>query len=157
LLANPLRLLWGLVATAATLLYTVCFAGLAVVLVLVTRQGWPPDVLGPIWSRWILKVCGIRVDVEGLAGIDPQRAYVIISNHLSYFDIWAIMAAVPLKIHFVAKKELLRIPVFGRGLALSNHIIIDRANPEEAIARINSRVQSQIEDGFCIVFFAEGT
>src|SRR5438309_1299057 len=100
LLTHPVRLLWGLIATAATLVLTACFAILAAVLVLLTRRPWPPDVLGPIWSRWILKVCGIHVDVEGLAGIDPRRSYVIISNHLSYFDIWATMAALPSKIRF---------------------------------------------------------
>jgi 1-acyl-sn-glycerol-3-phosphate acyltransferase len=157
LLADPVRLLWGLVATMATILLTGCFAVLAAVLVLVTRQPWPPDVLGPVWSRWILKVCGIHVEVEGLAGVDSRRSYVIISNHLSDFDIWAIFAALPLKIHFVAKKELLRVPFFGRALALSDHIVIDRSNPQEAIARINSRVAAQIDQGFCILFFAEGT
>src|SRR5213593_2577 len=144
LLANPLRWVWGLVATAATILYTVAFAGVAIVLTLITRQGWPADVLAPIWSRWILKVCGIRVDVQGLERIDPRRCYVVISNHLSYFDIWASFAALPLKLRFVAKKELLRVPVFGRALALSAHIVIDRSKPEEAIARINARVASQI-------------
>src|SRR5262249_36265691 len=90
LLANPLRLLWALVATATALLLPAGFASLGVVLVLVTRRPWPPDVLGPIWSRWILKASGARVEVEGLDRIDPRRAYVIVCNHLSYFDIWAI-------------------------------------------------------------------
>jgi 1-acyl-sn-glycerol-3-phosphate acyltransferase len=155
--ANSLRLLWGLAATVATLALTGGFALLAVVLVLLTRKPWPPDVFGPVWSRWILKLSGAHIEVDGLDGLDTRRSYVIISNHLSYFDIWAILAAVPLKIHFVAKKELLRLPVFGSALALSNHIVIDRSNPQEAIARINSRAAAQIDQGFCIVFFAEGT
>lgn len=151
------RLLWGLAADVAIFFITLWLGVLCIVAMLITCRGWPGDVFGPIWCRWILKVCGIRVDVEGLERIDPSKSYVIISNHLSNFDIWATFAALPLKIRCIAKKELLRVPVFGQALALSDHIVIDRSNPEEAITRINARVASQIDQGFCILFYAEGT
>jgi 1-acyl-sn-glycerol-3-phosphate acyltransferase len=157
LLARQWQLLWGMLATAATLLFTAVLSLVAIVLMLITRQPWPTDWLGPVWSRWILAVCGIQVDIEGLKRIDRRRSYVIISNHLSDFDIWVTLAALPLKIRFIAKKELLRVPIFGQGLALSDHIIIDRSNPDDAIARINARVASHIDQGFCILFYAEGT
>jgi 1-acyl-sn-glycerol-3-phosphate acyltransferase len=156
LLTRPSRLLWGLIATAATLLCTAGLGALAIGLTLATRRSWPTEVLGPVWSRWILKVCGIGVDIEGLERVDRQRSYII-SNHLSDFDIWATLAALPLKICFIAKKELLRVPIFGQALALSGHIIIDRSNPEAAIARINERMAGAIGRGFCILFYAEGT
>src|SRR5574341_2017070 len=152
-----LRWLWGIAADIAIFFITVFWAGLCILLVFITRRGWPADVLGPIWARWILAVSGIAVDVQGLEQVDPRRSYVVISNHLSNFDIFATLAAVPLKIRFIAKKELLRVPVFGQALALSDHIIIDRANPQAAIERINQRVASQIDQGFCILFYAEGT
>ena len=79
------------------------------------------------------------------------------SNHLSNFDIWVTLAAIPLKIRFVAKKELLKVPVFGQALALSDHIVIDRSNPDEAIQRINAQAARNIGAGFCILFYAEGT
>jgi 1-acyl-sn-glycerol-3-phosphate acyltransferase len=155
--ARVVRFVWGVGADVAIFFITLWWGGLCIVVTLLTRQGWPADVLGPIWCRWILKACGIHVDVEGLQHVDPARSYVVISNHLSNFDIWATMAALPLKIHFIAKKELLRVPVFGQALALSDHIVIDRSHPEEAVARINERVANQIDRGFCILFYAEGT
>jgi 1-acyl-sn-glycerol-3-phosphate acyltransferase len=151
------RWLWGLGASIAIFFITVWWGGLCVLTILVTRRGWAADVLGRFWGRWILAVCGIHVDVEGLEHLDPARPYVIISNHLSNFDIFATLAAVPLAVHFVAKKELLRLPIFGQALALSDHIVIDRSNPESAIARINQRIAGQIDSGFCILFYAEGT
>jgi len=154
---RSLQLVWGLIATAATLLYTFGFGTIAIVLTLITRQPWPVDRLGVVWSRWILKACGIQVDVAGLERIDPKRCYVLISNHASDFDIWATLGALPMRVRFVAKKELLRVPVLGQALARSGHIVIDRSNPEDAIARINARVASHVEDGFCILFYAEGT
>lgn len=151
------RALWGVAADLAIFCITVAWGGLCILTILATRRGWAADVYGRIWCRWILAVCGIHVDVEGTEYVDPTRSYVIISNHLSNFDIWATLAAVPLNIRFVAKKELLRLPIFGQALALSNHIVIDRSNPEAAIARINERIASQIDSGFCILFYAEGT
>lgn len=151
------HVLWGIAAAIAIFFITVWWGGLAIATILVTRQGWAVDVYGRIWARWILAVCGIHVDLEGVEHVDPTRPYVIISNHLSNFDIWTTLAAVPLNIRFIAKKELLRLPIFGQALALSDHIIIDRSNPEAAITKINERVASQIDDGFCILFYAEGT
>ena len=149
--------LWGLGADLAIFFITVWWGGLCIITILITRRGWAADVLGRIWARWILAACGIHVDVDGVEHLDPRRSYVIVSNHLSNFDIWATLAAVPLNIRFVAKKELLRLPVFGQALALSNHIVIDRSHPEAAITRINERIAAQIDDGFCILFYAEGT
>ncbi|HVO22390.1 MAG TPA: lysophospholipid acyltransferase family protein [Candidatus Margulisiibacteriota bacterium] len=149
--------LWGLAADLAIFVITVWWGTLAILVVLVTRRGWAVDAFGRIWGRWILKVCGIHVDVEGVEHLDRHRSYVIVSNHLSNFDIFATLGAVPLDIRFVAKKELLRLPVFGQALALSDHIVIDRSNPEAAITRINERVAAQINSGFCLLFYAEGT
>jgi 1-acyl-sn-glycerol-3-phosphate acyltransferase len=154
---DPLRFVWGLAADAAIFWLTVLFASIAVVTILVTRRTKAVDYLGPIWSRWVLRACGIRVDVEGLEHVDPNRPYIIVSNHLSNFDIWATLAALPLRIHFIAKKELTRLPFFGQALAMSDHIVIDRSNPEEAVARINGQVAAQIGTGFCVLFYAEGT
>jgi 1-acyl-sn-glycerol-3-phosphate acyltransferase len=157
LLGRLVQLLWGLAADIAIFFITLWWGGLCVAAILVARRGWPADVIGGIWCRWILTLCGIHVDVCGLEHVDRTKSYVIISNHLSNFDIWATFAALPLKIRFVGKKELLRVPVFGQALALSDHIIIDRSNPEEAIERINAQAASRIHEGFCILFYAEGT
>jgi 1-acyl-sn-glycerol-3-phosphate acyltransferase len=154
---TPVYFLWGLAADAAVTAATLWWGTLATILTLTTRSSWPVDVFGPIWARWILKACGIDVQIEGLRHIDRSKSYVVISNHLSNFDVFATLGALPLKVRFVAKKELTKVPVFGWALALSDHIIIDRAKPEEAIARINAHVAKHLNEGFCLLFYAEGT
>ena len=136
--------LWGWVAVGLVSVSTVVAAALAIVGILVTRRPWLGDVVGPLWARFVAKVCGIRIEIEG-------------TEHISNLDVIATLAAVPLPIHFVAKQELLRVPVFGQALRMSNHIIIDRSKPEAAIARINARVAGQLGNAFAILFFAEGT
>lgn len=155
--ASPLHFLWGVSAAVAIFFFTVFWGLLCIVLTLVTRKAWPPDVIGRIWCRWILAVCGIEVELVGAEHIDPSRSYIIISNHLSNFDIWTTFGVVPAKIRFVAKKELLRFPIFGQALALSDHIIIDRSRPEQAVDIINRQASERIGEGFCILFYAEGT
>lgn len=153
---HPLRYLWGLGADVWIFVSTIGFGLLAIVGALLTRRGWPIDVLGRVWSRAIVRVCGIELEIEGLERLQPGQSYVLISNHLSNFDIWCTLASMPFVVRFVAKRELLRLPVFGQALAVSDHIVIDRANPESAIAKINAAA-ARTERGMGILFYAEGT
>jgi 1-acyl-sn-glycerol-3-phosphate acyltransferase len=153
---HPLRYLWGLGADAWIAVSTIVLGLLAIVGTLITRRGWVIDRIGRLWGRGIIRVCGIDLDVQGLEHLQPGQSYVIISNHLSNFDIWCTLGSMPFVVRFVAKKELLKIPVFGQALGVSGHIVIDRGDPESAIARINAAAQ-HTEQGMGILFYAEGT
>jgi 1-acyl-sn-glycerol-3-phosphate acyltransferase len=153
---HPVRYLWGLGADAWIAGSTIILGLLAIAAALVTRRGWPIDVLGRWWGRAIVRACGIDLEVQGLERLRPGQSYVLISNHLSNFDIWCTLARMPFDVRFVAKKELLRVPVLGQALAISNHIVIDRGDPESAIARINAAA-ADTEEGMGILFYAEGT
>jgi len=68
----------------------------------------------PIWAYYFLSVYGGVLDVKGkefLKDIDWNRDVFFISNHQSYLDIPALIAAVGRKIGFVAKIKLKRIPL----------------------------------------------
>jgi 1-acyl-sn-glycerol-3-phosphate acyltransferase len=155
-LQHPVRYLWGLVADAWIFCSTVVFGSLAVVGTLITRNGKLIDRLGRIWGRWIVWICGIELQVEGLERLRPGQSYVLISNHLSNFDIWCTLAGMPFTVRFVAKKELLRLPIFGQALAVSDHIVIDRQDPQAAIEKINAAT-ARTPEGIGILFYAEGT
>jgi 1-acyl-sn-glycerol-3-phosphate acyltransferase len=155
-LQHPLRYLWGLAADAYIFTSTLFFASAAVVGIFVLRRGWIADPLGRWWGRGVVRACGIDLEVQGLERLAPGQTYVLISNHLSNFDIWCTIGFMPFPVHFVAKKELLRLPVFGRALKMSNHIVIDRQNPQSAIDEIN-RATADMTSGRGILFYAEGT
>lgn len=71
---------------------------------------WVPRV----WSRAILRAGGVRVRVHGAERIAPPPAgQVFASNHVSWFDVFALAATLP-RYSFVAKAELLRIPIRPR-------------------------------------------
>lgn len=153
---HPLRYLWGLGADTWIALSTLVIGLLAIAGSLILRRGWVVDRLGKLWSRCIVWVCGIDLEVIGLERLRPGQNYILISNHLSNFDIWCTLARMPFVVRFVAKKELLRIPIFGQALAVSGHIVIDRSKPEAAIERINEAA-TRTDEGMGILFYAEGT
>ena len=111
---RPLHYLWGLAADLGIAIFTAVLGPPAVVGALITRRSWPVDLVGPIWCGLIVRICGILVEIEGRENLRPGRSYVVICNHLSNFDIWCTLASLDAAIRFVAKKELLRVPVFGQ-------------------------------------------
>ena len=58
---------------------------------------------------------------------------------------------------FVAKKELLKIPFFGWGFALSSPITIDRKAGRDAMDQIVEQGRARFSQGFWIVIYPEGT
>jgi 1-acyl-sn-glycerol-3-phosphate acyltransferase len=57
----------------------------------------------------------------------------------------------------VAKKELLSIPFFGWGFALSSPITIDRKAGQDAMQQIVEQGRERFRQGFWIVVYPEGT
>jgi len=119
---------------------------------------FPPshNILMRKWSQMILQLLGIRLKVYGLENIRAKSSKVIIMNHESALDVPILMAALPLRIRFMAKKELFRIPLFGWAINLARHIPIDRTNPRKAIDAINRISVELIRQQYCIAVSPEG-
>lgn len=103
-----------------------------------------------------MKACGATINVTGGENLDPDTAYVFASNHRSYLDTATLFFFAGRKMGLVAKKELLKAPVFGQGMSFVNIIAIDRTNPERAMASMN-KARAVMEKGFSFGLFVEGT
>lgn len=112
------------------------------------------------WAFWgagfWLKRCGAKMTVRGLENLEPGRSYVLVSNHRSYLDTAALFICTGQRIGLVAKKELLKVPIFGPGMAFVNILAIDRSNPTRARETID-HARRILEEGFSFGVFAEGT
>jgi 1-acyl-sn-glycerol-3-phosphate acyltransferase len=109
------------------------------------------------YSRTVLKVCGIKLCVEGLEKLDFSRSYIYVSNHASQFDIPAVIAGIPDQIRIVYKKELEAIPLFGWGLKFPKvYIGIDRKKGQDALQSLEAAAE-KIRNGASVLLFAEGT
>jgi 1-acyl-sn-glycerol-3-phosphate acyltransferase len=106
-----------------------------------------------IWlSRYLL---GIRYRVEGLENLPPGPA-IILAKHQSAWETIAFQVIFP-PLCFVLKRELLRIPFFGWGLAMTSPIAIDRSAGREALREIEAQGAKRLADGLWVVIFPEGT
>lgn len=98
------------------------------------------------WSRELLRTAGVELHVRGLENVPEGEALVVMSNHRSYYDIPTVFCAVPgNRLRMVAKKELFRVPIFGRAMLASGFVKIDRDKRERAIEslRASERLLSQ--------------
>jgi 1-acyl-sn-glycerol-3-phosphate acyltransferase len=109
-----------------------------------------------IWAKLILKTSGIRVRVEGLEHIRPGETVIFCSNHPSAMDIPILLAHLPMRFRFLAKRELFQVPFLGWHLRRSGHIAVDRARPHEAMKSFEEAA-AKIRAGSPVVLFPEGT
>jgi 1-acyl-sn-glycerol-3-phosphate acyltransferase len=104
----------------------------------------------------ILWVCGVKVQVMGLENIKNHVPYVYMTNHQSYFDIFALLAFIPSDFKFILKQELMKIPILGFSMRKAGYISIDREDPRRAVRSLNEAAR-RIKSGTSVVIFPEGT
>lgn len=109
------------------------------------------------WAGSILAAAGARIVVDGLEHSTPGRAQILVANHQSMLDIWALMAAVPASLRFVAKEELSRIPIFAAACRAAGHVFIDRTQAGKAAGAIRAAGERMRREGLTLVLFPEGT
>lgn len=142
---------------ANLLVVTFVNASSVVVAALLGIRGGVYDWAPRSWARHALRAGGVRVNVEGMQHVHRDRPQVFASNHQSWFDVFALAAVIPGKYRFVAKKELEKIPIFGRAWKAAGHISIDRGDRGSAIRSLEQAGALIREDNSSVVIFPEGT
>jgi len=108
------------------------------------------------WAKGILRVCGIAVAVSGKENVEPEIPRVYMVNHQSYFDVFVVLACLPLDFKFLLKEELMRIPLLGPAMKRAGYIGIERDDPRKAIKSMNLAAE-RIRGGASVLIFPEGT
>ena len=113
-------------------------------------SGWALIVL------WLLRVlCGIRMEVRGAENI-PAKPAILLCKHQSAWETIALQKVFPPQV-WVLKRELLWLPFFGWGLAMTSPIAIKRSDGKGAVKQLLRQGKERLEMGFCVVIFPEGT
>ena len=122
-----------------------------------TAAGW---AIAQYWRnsnvfllRWIV---GIKTSVSGAETIPPGPC-IIAAKHQSDWDIFAILPYTDDRPAFIAKRELIDIPFFGRAALSLETISIDRKLGAEAIPTMLAQAKERIARGCRIVIYPEGT
>jgi 1-acyl-sn-glycerol-3-phosphate acyltransferase len=113
-------------------------------------SGWARSM---IW--WLRVTCNVRHEISGMENI-PDTPCIILAKHQSTWETFAFQAIFPTQV-YVLKRELLWIPIFGWGLAMTSPIAINRASGREALKQLVTKGQARLAQGLWVVIFPEGT
>jgi 1-acyl-sn-glycerol-3-phosphate acyltransferase len=136
---------------------TVFIGGSAVILALFGVRGHIFSVMSRQWARASLWASGSDAVAHGLENVVPGQPFILVANHVSWFDIFAIAGKLSVDFHFVAKKELEKVPIFGLAWRAAGHISIDRSNRERAVQSLRKAGEQMRAQQSVVVIFAEGT
>lgn len=136
---------------------TMLFATSIIILGAFSRAAPIHDKILRLWSELFLRLAPVHVDPSHIQVIDPHQRYVIVSNHLSMFDIPLLLRYLPVNGRFLAKKELFKIPLVGQGMRTVGIIEIDRSKGGSSRQAINEGVRLAAERGNSLIVFPEGT
>ncbi|HAM39239.1 MAG: hypothetical protein A2474_08105 [Elusimicrobia bacterium RIFOXYC2_FULL_34_12] len=110
------------------------------------------------WIGWsIFKVIFsliYRRKIIGLQNIPQNGSYILAANHMSNADPPLVGSCISKPIHYIAKKELFNIPVFGWMISKANAFPVDRENSDMGAFR---KALEILKEGKTILFFPEGT
>jgi len=155
--ANKLQILRTMIVTAyATLRITL------IVLYKVNFRGGYPRWYGDKWLRWwagkLVESAEIRYTVldPHQVKFEPGKRYIVMCNHRSHYDIPLSVLAIPASVRMLTKKELFKVPLWGRGMAAGEFIAIDRHDFEQAKKDL-AAARAKMEDGIALWIAPEGT
>jgi 1-acyl-sn-glycerol-3-phosphate acyltransferase len=97
----------------------------------------------------------IRYEFKGREYFRKGQSYIYVSNHSSFLDLPGLAMIIPGEFRPLAKKELLKIPVFGL-IARGATVIVDRSSGESRKKSMD-KLKKVLADGISILLFAEGT
>lgn len=108
------------------------------------------------WGYHYVKLLPLwRARFFGVEHIDPQRAYVMVSNHQSLGDILVLFG---LFRHYkwVSKAAIFRVPFIGWNMRLNDYVGLRRGDPE-SISQMMDACRRHLRRGSSVMIFPEGT
>jgi 1-acyl-sn-glycerol-3-phosphate acyltransferase len=106
------------------------------------------------WCVKLLRILAVEARVHGLAAGGLPGNLLIVSNHISWLDIFVLNTLQPAR--FIAKAELARWPLVGRFIEGCGTLFIERERRHDT-HKVNRRATEVLAAGDVIAIFPEGT
>jgi 1-acyl-sn-glycerol-3-phosphate acyltransferase len=107
------------------------------------------------WSWTFSILNGIPYDIVDRHKIVRGKSYIFVSNHNSFMDIPPLVVTIRGQFRALAKKELLKIPVFG-WIANVMCVTVDRTSNESRRKSLE-HLKEILDLGISVLIFPEGT
>jgi 1-acyl-sn-glycerol-3-phosphate acyltransferase len=108
------------------------------------------------WCRLALRVCGLRPRVSGVEHLDSVGAAILVANHASYIDSVVLMAAIPTRFRFIAKRRLADYPLIGTVIRKVGHATVEKGTVAQQLSGADVLARL-LRDGRQTMVFPEGT
>lgn len=139
------------------LFITIVLTTLTILLGIFDRHGKRVYCINQLWTWLVLRIARISLTVRGLENLDPSEQYVFMVNHQSNIDIPVLVQSLSqFQLRWIAKKELLWVPLFGWAMWATKHITVNRSDPGDALKSLD-RAKRRMAAGISVVVFPEGT
>ena len=108
------------------------------------------------WAKYCVDATGAQVEVTGIENVPTDRSVVYIGNHQGIFDIPLLLGYIPYQKAFIAKIEILKIPMISDWMKLMKCVFLDRKNPRQSVEAMHQGMEN-VKNGYSMVIFPEGT
>lgn len=117
-------------------------------------RGKRRDKLVRRWSKTILNILNVKLQVSGSVPLTSTPPSMFMSNHISWLDVWLVNSL--LSPRFVAKSEVRSWPLIGWLSEKGGVIFIERAKRKDTL-RVSGAALQALADGDSLCVFPEGT
>lgn len=110
------------------------------------------------WAQQVVNLmnCGTsEITIVGKEKIPQDTAVVFIGNHQSYLDIPLMLGYAGKNLAFIAKSEVLKVPVFSDWMKLMQCIFLVRESPRQSVQAMSEAVE-RVKQGYSMMIFPEG-
>lgn len=108
------------------------------------------------WARSLIRCAGVTVVTTGNDKIPTGDAVLFVSNHQGNFDIPIILGYIDKPKAFIAKIELLKVPMIRSWMAHMKCVFMDRSDIRQSLRVINQAAE-YLKEGYSMAIFPEGT
>jgi len=103
-----------------------------------------------------LWLAGLSPQIQGREALEKTGPVVWVANHASYADALFLTAVLPSDVRFVAKQELLKVPILRTFLRRGGHLTVDRSDVSKGASETEA-IESILKAGGSVLIFPEGT
>jgi 1-acyl-sn-glycerol-3-phosphate acyltransferase len=156
---NILRKLWAIYGILVFFLLWLVLFPFYYLAFLVFPRPWVRHIIWfshHVYTRLFFGLTLVRFKIEGLENIDRRQSYIIVSNHQTALDFMMNARAFPGVYKYLAKKELIKVPLFGF-IVRKLCVLVDRSSAASRSSSMKYLHRTLEEDGYSVFLYPEGT
>jgi 1-acyl-sn-glycerol-3-phosphate acyltransferase len=117
------------------------------------KNDWPQRV----FFRNILRIAGVKFEVQRPPGFDPHKTSIFICNHVNLFDPFVIYSAIPQFVRGFELESHFKIPVYGWMMGRFGNVPVPDVPSRGGLEEMTRRAKVALDSGISLIAFAEGS